>query len=922
MLDVYEYAQNVTALYTDGDSSLNGHQSAADHGECKALYDAAKAVSDYFTFRDTAESILTSGTAKNPIVYRGRGWQAARGGLSVFGPVLSSKSVDSHSERIIGVYQELGLLENYRGFIEKLNEKKYDVGSFTGSMNVVSSMEDDQMSLAMQVKPRNTGVSVVDVTAQVAYTDLSTKKTYLLGETPTDYANRKDMDFQHTFDGTWQTLDGKFCTMSVNTFFGMLVCTILAYVKDGTKKIPAMVTAQGIEINENNEITAVATNYMEIPENADETEVTNRTVTMGREPGQKDRMTFIPVLVADDSEMRDPARWTEVDAEVTVTADGGFAFPIGTKELASGRNNLYEARFALTDIMGETHLSDSAQFFMITDINEYSAIPIRPQIYKAGKPAEPEIRLFFGRTELEKGKDFTVKFEGNDGVPTAGNPVTATATVTGTGDPEGTRTFDFLICTEGDYDRIYMNWIADLLQTAEHVPGDEGTEISTSGLLLDMMNPMDEHIVHALLAEELQLRYDLYTPTERGFFTAERLNTARQHYRGATRDITLTNNGVTLVGGVKLLNRHNYYDLAEPLESGLKVTLGQPGEAQLEEAQVDAKHFTDALTDARRQNANAVTTQVYNPVFRVKASIYDLAWEMMVEEGQDLESMSEEALTENYESALARLRDRIGDVEYIQRPLRQTGGDEEDMRLVLKIAVPSGYYEDTVSLYQIDRNGYRKLGEEDSLRFVTENGTHFAVFQTLALNENCWYAMTAVPEPAAAWYTDAVAFVESRGWMSGSSGRFSPDEKLSRGMFAQILFNVEDRPAESAALPFTDIQDGDLFADAIAWAASRNIISGYDNGKFSPNDSVTREQLAFMLWKYAGSPEPTTRTLAFSDADTAGGFARTALCWAVENGIINGSDGQLYPKAPATCTQTAQILKSFIENNSYSNRYP
>lgn len=321
---------------------------------------------------------------------------------------------------------------------------------------------------------------------------------------------------------------------------------------------------------------------------------------------------------------------------------------------------------------------------------------------------------------MEKGKDFTVKFEGNDGVPTSGNPVTATATVTGTGDPEGTRTFDFLICTENDYDRIYMNWIADLLHTAEHVPGDEGTEISTSGLLLDMMNPMDEHIVHALLAEELQLRYDLYTPAERSFLTAERLNTARRHYTGATRDITLTNNGVTLVGGVKLLNRHNYYDLVEPSESGLKVTLGQPDKAQLEEAQADAKHFTDA----RRQNANAVTTQIYNLVFRVKASIYDLAWEMMIEEGQDLEAMSEETLTKNYESALARLRDRIGDVEYIQRPLRQIGGDEEDMRLVLKIAVPSGYYEDTISLYQIDRNGYRKLGEEDGLHFVTENGAH------------------------------------------------------------------------------------------------------------------------------------------------------------------------------------------------------
>ena len=84
LLDVYDYAQNVVKLYTDGNSSLYDHQNAGDHTECAALYDAARKVSGYFTFNGEPEGVLLSGVGDNPIVYRGRDRQAARGGLSVF----------------------------------------------------------------------------------------------------------------------------------------------------------------------------------------------------------------------------------------------------------------------------------------------------------------------------------------------------------------------------------------------------------------------------------------------------------------------------------------------------------------------------------------------------------------------------------------------------------------------------------------------------------------------------------------------------------------------------------------------------------------------------------------------------------------------------------------------------------------------
>ena len=1044
LLDVYDFAQNVEKLYTDQNSSLYGHQNAGDHRECKALYNAAQEVSGCFTFNGEAEDVLLEGTKNNPIVYRGRGKQAARGGLSVFGPVLSSEDVDSDSKDILKVYDEVDILDEYSRFIETLNSKKREIGAFTGSMMVTSRVENNRLISTLRVRPRNAAVSVVDVNAQIAYTDLSTGSTYLLGETSIENANRKEMVFEQSFDDKWMALDGRFCTMNMQISDIGVAFTIPAYVKDGGKKLPALVKTKVVGSKDAGEGDTVfyilAQSYTVIPENTGEAEVANRTTILGTEPGQQNTLTFIPVLVRDGSQMGDPAGWTEVGTEVT--ADEEFLFPLTFKTLASGRNNLYEARFALTDIMGQTHLSSPEPFFVITNINDFSAMPIHPQVYEAGSPATPAVHLFFGNAELEEGVHFTVKYTGNDGIPTPGNPITATATITDIEAPSSTRTLDFIICTADDYDRVYMNWIADILKETAHVPGNEGTEIGGTGMLLDMVSPLDEYIVHAVLAEELQLEYDLCTAAERSFFTQDRLNAMRRHYSGATRNTTLTNNGVTLVGALRLMNAYGHLSLTDQPESGLKVTAGQPNAAQLAEWSVDGQFFTDALADARSRNGSVTIAQTYNPVFQVKESVNDLAWEIVAEnlgEGETIETLTDAELTRRYEAAQAQIREAFGNVEYVQRPLRQTG-ESEDLRLVLKIAVPSGYYENTASLYRIDGTGYQKLGEKDRLHFVTENGVRYAVFETRELHEGCWYVMMAAPKPTDsgnsgssgssgssnsgggyssttysitiptvsggtvtvspksasrgttvtitatpasgyelisltavdssgkvlkltdkgsnqytftmpngrvalqvvfqpvqpdapetlwnnpftdvsgnAWYYDAVRFVHENGLMNGyGSNTFAPDANLSRAMLAQILYNKEGRPAASGSV-FPDVPPDAWYSAAVTWAAERGIVSGYGSGLFGPGNQITREQMAVMLWRYAGSPAPVNQTLSFSDADAAGGYARTALCWAVEQGIMRGNGGRLDPKGLATRAHTAQMLKNFIEGQTQTN---
>ena len=166
------------------------------------------------------------------------------------------------------------------------------------------------------------------------------------------------------------------------------------------------------------------------------------------------------------------------------------------------------------------------------------------------------------------------------------------------------------------------------------------------------------------------------------------------------------------------------------------------------------------------------------------------------------------------------------------------------------------------------------------------------------------------------WYYEAVRFAQERGLMNGySNGRFGANDTLSRAQLAQILFNKEGRPGVDYLLDFSDVGGRSWYAEAVRWAASQGIVSGYGNGTFGPNDPITREQLAVMLWRYSGSPAAASKELDFNDESQISGYALEAMRWAVENGILNGyGDGRLGPKGQATRAQAAQILKNFIGN--------
>ncbi|WP_305117129.1 S-layer homology domain-containing protein [Acutalibacter muris] len=162
------------------------------------------------------------------------------------------------------------------------------------------------------------------------------------------------------------------------------------------------------------------------------------------------------------------------------------------------------------------------------------------------------------------------------------------------------------------------------------------------------------------------------------------------------------------------------------------------------------------------------------------------------------------------------------------------------------------------------------------------------------------------------WYIKAVEFVCMNGLMSGyTNGRFGPNDTLTRAQFAQIIYNKESRPQAEGG-KFSDVTTG-WYADAVNWAAAEGIVAGIGGGKFAPDRPITRQDLAVMLWRYAGKPEPGKNELDFEDSNRVSGYAWKALCWASENGIVSGrGNGVLDPKRNATRAEAAQMAMKYL----------
>lgn len=176
---------------------------------------------------------------------------------------------------------------------------------------------------------------------------------------------------------------------------------------------------------------------------------------------------------------------------------------------------------------------------------------------------------------------------------------------------------------------------------------------------------------------------------------------------------------------------------------------------------------------------------------------------------------------------------------------------------------------------------------------------------------------TDVPDNS--WYTEYVNYCYTENLMKGSSETtFSPNMTVDRSQIIQVLANMSgfDAAQYKGTTPFPDVKASDWFAPAVEWAKQNNIASGTDKGTFNPKGALTREQLAQFIYNYAAFVGMDTEfdvnaISSFNDASTVSNWAKNAVAWNVEQGVLTGSNNNLMPKKTATRAELAVIIERF-----------
>ncbi|MCI9044351.1 MAG: hypothetical protein HFJ96_02905 [Peptococcaceae bacterium] len=178
-------------------------------------------------------------------------------------------------------------------------------------------------------------------------------------------------------------------------------------------------------------------------------------------------------------------------------------------------------------------------------------------------------------------------------------------------------------------------------------------------------------------------------------------------------------------------------------------------------------------------------------------------------------------------------------------------------------------------------------------------------------DETCpiWPYSDSIPT---AWYHDGVHYCIEYDLMIGTApSLWEPNIPFSRAMMAQVLYNKAGRPAVSGEGVFDDV-DQEWYWPAITWGGRNKVLWGYGDGNYGPEDPITREQLATLLWRYAGQPE-TSAQLSFTDAAQTSDYAKQALAWASQHGVITGyPDGTFQPQGYTSRAEAAQMIMRYF----------
>ena len=243
------------------------------------------------------------------------------------------------------------------------------------------------------------------------------------------------------------------------------------------------------------------------------------------------------------------------------------------------------------------------------------------------------------------------------------------------------------------------------------------------------------------------------------------------------------------------------------------------------------------------------------------------------------------------------------------------------LTVTLTVKPDEGYKLDTITV--TDKNGNEiKLTDKGNGKY-TFTMPASAVTVEASFTKDDGSVSTGLPftdVKADDWFYEAVKYVYDNKLMDGTSATtFAPLMTTNRAMIVTILWRLEGQPETDATLSFTDVESGVWYTDAVNWAASKSIVKGYSDTVFAPNDTVTREQLATILYRYAEYKEYDVSAkgdlTTFADSAKTSSWAAEAMEWAVGSSLLSGKDGgKLDPTGTATRAEVATILMRFMES--------
>jgi len=351
-------------------------------------------------------------------------------------------------------------------------------------------------------------------------------------------------------------------------------------------------------------------------------------------------------------------------------------------------------------------------------------------------------------------------------------------------------------------------------------------------------------------------------------------------------------------------------------------------------ATVGNEIIRNLIAQAREERATNITINIpiTQAVSRIEAELAALSIREIAADGLSLTMQSDMATINLDDATLAGLALGAADDDTIRIVVVAMGnshyrlvamiGDQYVSNFNGRVTVTIPYSpsipaedHDLLTIYHLngESNFREMIGAHYANSHMTFTTNHFSVF---FVSE--WISPFA-DVARHDWYFRNVRFAYSSGLMSGTgNGEFAPNTNLSRGMIVTMLWRLEGMPVVSYGNTFHDVQFGNWYADAIAWASANGIVNGYGNGMFGPNDNVTREQIAMILQNYAQFRGKNVfggmLAAEFTDASSISPWAQEAMEWANMNGFITGRTmTTLAPNGTATRAEFATILQRFIE---------